>query len=111
MKEQGKKQVVPPQGKSNRKKWMASKEAQPTIIELECGVVATIHKAKAKDIVAAQRLMGSDESLFIPAMMSLLTELDGEKFVMEVLIEEMDGNVYQELMGHFSEINFPQVGT
>lgn len=94
--------------KQATKKWKRRKK-DPIVVELTCGSTAEITPGIGRDMVAAQRLMSGDQSKFLPALMSQLVKIDGEALTMEDFIEEMDIIVYQEIMEHFTDVNFPTV--
>lgn len=67
------------------------------VVELPSGKTATIFKGKGKHVREAQRLMGDDNSLYLPALMSMLVQVDGKSLLMEDY-DEMDMDDYTELM-------------
>lgn len=93
-------------GRPAKKKWQRQKK-DPIVIDLSCGSVAHIEPGLGKHMVEAQKLMGGDQSKFLPALMSQLVKIDGESLVMEDFINEMDIIAYQEIMEHFTDVNFP----
>lgn len=74
-------------------------------IKLPSGKVAVVGEFKGKHVREAQRIAGSKADMFMFALISLTTTIDGRPIVPEDL-DELDGRDALELMGHFNEANF-----
>lgn len=66
------------------------------ILTLPSGAVATIYKGKGKHARQAQKLMGDDSSLYMPALMAQLVQINGKYLLMEEY-DEVDLDDYNEL--------------
>jgi hypothetical protein len=77
-------------------------------ITLPSGKTAQIFKAKGYHIQKVMRIIDGSQDKFISAYMAVCCTIDNQNIVMEDL-EEMDGSDYLQLMGDFSEINFPSL--
>lgn len=78
------------------------------VVKLESsGETIIILKGKGKHAMNAQRVAGGDETMYMPALMAELIRKDGGgRYVMEDF-QEMDLDVYMEILGHFQDQNFP----
>jgi len=77
--------------------------AKENTLALPSGSVAKItEKFKGKHIRTAQAVSGGDSDKIIYSLIAQLTEIDGNKIVMEEL-DEMDGRDVLALMAHFGE--------
>ena len=73
------------------------KEVELQKVELPSGKVAMIEPCLGKHIRIASSMTNSDQSLFMPAIMSQLVTIDGAKLAMEQF-DEMPASDYMELM-------------
>lgn len=74
-------------------------------ITLPSGKKAVIHKGKGKHAIQAMKICDGKTEQYLPALMSLLIDIDGQALVMEDF-EEMDMQDYMALQGEFADQNF-----
>lgn len=74
-------------------------------ITLPSGKTAEIGDFKGKHIREAQRIANGDQGMFLFAMISICTTIDGEPVLAEAL-DEMPGEDVLQLMAEFSDKNF-----
>lgn len=72
---------------------------------LPSGKKAVIYPGKGKHATNAIKICGEDMSLYLPALMSQLVEIDGNRIVLEDL-EEMPLQDFMMLQGEFADQNF-----
>ncbi len=68
-------------------------------ITLPSGRTAKIRAGKGRDVMAAQRIAGTDANSLIAALISIRTEIDGQKMNMEQLLDELSDADYITLYG------------
>lgn len=69
-------------------------------ITLPSGKIAKVHPFKGKHILDAQKAAGDDQNKVIYAIIAQLCTIDGQKLVMEDILE-MEGPDVLALMGEF----------
>jgi hypothetical protein len=84
---------------------MAEKKSFPIELELPSGAKAVINAFKGRDAMNAQKMIGTEATRYIPALISLTTTIDGKAIVVEDM-EEMDGRDFMKLFTTFSEAAF-----
>lgn len=84
---------------------MAEAKNFPIKIELPSGKVAEIREFKGRDAMQAQKMIGTDATKYIPALISITTTIDGNAIVVEDM-EEMDGRDFMKLFTTFADAAF-----
>ncbi len=84
--------------------------AKPVELILPTGTKCLVKPFFGKDVITAQRMMGSDPEKFIFAMIAVTCTFDGKAVVMED-VEFMDGYDVLELMTYFQQTKNFQSGT
>jgi len=70
-----------------------------TELKLPSGKIAKIRAGKGRDVMAAQRIAGTDPDKLIAALVAIRTEIDGAKMSMEQMLDELSDVDYIMLYG------------
>lgn len=74
-------------------------------ITLPSGSVAVIKRGKGIDTIEATKVAGGAQELYLPALISRVTKIDGKSLVLED-ITELDADDYHALLAEVTDINF-----
>lgn len=68
-------------------------------VKLPSGKIAKIRPGKGRDVVAAQRIAGTEPDKIIGALAAIRSEIDGKKMTLEELLDDLSDFDYLVLYG------------